>query len=218
LALRSFGSFMADIGEAIDPSLCGRDDTCKALACLLIAFRESHFEPAMSQITAAAVAQWNLGQGASLKGIPLTAIGGDAISIRGLRSPYISPNDLLVGIESAQAVGLQASGIIPELACFTALPDVHSNTFLPFVPNVKYGLLDDPRIANDVVQTLAGSPPTPAAQILPSRHRSWADRRSSEVLREVRSRFRCEPPAGRRSRRRRETQARPPSSSAAAPM
>jgi hypothetical protein len=56
-----------------------------------------------------------LGQGASLDGIPLTAIGGDAISIRGVSSPYISPNDLLVGIESAQAVGLQASGIIPEL-------------------------------------------------------------------------------------------------------
>ncbi len=154
------GSFMADIGEAVDPSLCGSDDSCKTLAYLLIAFRESYFEPAMSQITAAAVAQWNLGQGASLDGIPLTAIGGDAISIRGLSSPYISPNDLLVGIESAQAVGLQASGIIPELSCFPAFPDVHSNTFLPFVPDVKYSLLDDPRIASDVEQTLAGSPPT----------------------------------------------------------
>ena len=154
------GSFMADIGEAVDPSLCGTDLGCRAIAYLLIAFRESDFEPAMSQVTAAAVAQWNPGQGASLNGIPLTAIGGDAISIQGLTSPYISPNDLLVGIQSAQAVGLQANGVIPELSCFPALPDVHSNTFLPFVPSVKYSLLSDPQIATDVEQTLVGQPPT----------------------------------------------------------
>ncbi len=156
------GSFMADIGEAVDPSLCGTDLGCRAIAYLMIAFRDSYFEPAMSQVTAAAVAQWNPGQGASLKGIPLTAIGGDAVSIKGLTSPYISPNDLLVGIQSAQAVGLQANGVIPELSCFPAFPDVHSNTFLPFVPSVKHSLLNDPQIATDVEQTLAGQPPATA--------------------------------------------------------
>ena len=154
------GSFMADIGEAVDPSLCGSDIACKTIAYLLIAYRETSFEPAMSQVTAAAVAAWNPGQGNTLNGIPLTAIGGDAISIPGLTSPYISPNDLLVGIESAQAVGLQSSGIIPKLSCFPAFPDVHSDTFLPYVPSVKHSLLNDPNVVSDVQQTLAGNPPT----------------------------------------------------------
>lgn len=154
------GSFMADIGEGVDPSLCGSDLACKTIAELLIAFRETYYEPAMSQATAAAVTQWNAGQGTSLRGIPVTAIGGDAISIKGESSPYVSPNDLLIGISSAQAVGLQASGVIPELSCFPALPDVHSNTFLPFVPSVKHSLLSDPAVVTDVEQTLAGSPPT----------------------------------------------------------
>jgi triacylglycerol lipase len=154
------GSFMADIGEGVDPSLCGSDLACKAIAYLLIAYRETAFEPAMSQVTAAAIAQWNPGQGTTLNGIPVTAIGGDAVSIPGLTSPYISPNDLLVGIESAQAVGLEQSGVIPKLSCFAAFPDVHSNTFLPFVPSVKYSLLSDPNVVTDVQQTLAGNPPT----------------------------------------------------------
>jgi triacylglycerol lipase len=154
------GSFMADIGEGVDPSLCGSDLACKTIAELLIAVRETYYEPAMSQATAAAVAQWNAGQGTSLRGIPLTAIGGDAISIKGEQSPYVSPNDLLIGIASAQAVGLQASGVIPDLSCFPAFPDVHSNTFLPFVPSVKYSLLSDPAIVADVEQTLAGNPPS----------------------------------------------------------
>ncbi len=154
------GSFMADIGEGVDPSLCGTDLACKAIAYLLIAFRESYYEPAMSQATAPAVAQWNPGQGTSLNGIPVTAIGGDAISLPGQTSPYVSPNDLLIGIQSAQAVGLQGNGVIPELSCFPAFPVVHSNTFLPYVPSVKYSLLSDPQIATDVEQTLAGELPT----------------------------------------------------------
>ncbi len=95
-----------------------------------------------------------------MNGIPLTAVGGDAVAVPGLTSPYTSPNDLLVGIESAQAVGLGATGTIPELSCFPAFPDVHSNTFLPYVPSVKYSLLNDPGVASDVQQTLAGNPPT----------------------------------------------------------
>jgi triacylglycerol lipase len=81
------GSFMADIGEGVDPSLCGTGVLCKTIAYLLIAYRESSFEPAMSQATAAAVAEWNLGPGTTLNGIPLTAIGGNAVSIPGLTSP-----------------------------------------------------------------------------------------------------------------------------------
>jgi triacylglycerol lipase len=153
------GSFMADIGEGVDPSLCGSDLTCQLIARLLIAFRETYYEPAMSQVTAAAVSQWNRRQGTSLRNVPVTAIGGNAISLSGESNPYVSPNDLLVGIKSGQAVGLQASGTIPDLSCFPAFPDVHSNTFLPFVPSVKHSLLSDPAVVSDVEQTLAGNPP-----------------------------------------------------------
>ena len=153
------GSYLADIGEAVDPALCGTDLKCRAIAYLLIAVRDLTFEPALSQVTAASLAQWNAGQGTSLTGIPVTAIGGDAVSLPGISDPYTSPDDVLVGIQSAQAVGLDRAGVIPSLTCFPAFPDVHSYTFLPFFPHVKYSLLNDPAIASDVLQTLAGNPP-----------------------------------------------------------
>jgi triacylglycerol lipase len=154
------GSFLADVGEGIDPALCGSDLTCKLIVDLLVAYREEKFEPALSQVTAASLAQWNAGQGQSLNGIPLTAIAGNAITFAGISNPYVSPNDVLIGIKSAQAVGLENAGVIPELSCFSPFPDVHSNTFLPFVPKVKHSLLSDPGVVTDVEQTLAGNPPT----------------------------------------------------------
>ncbi len=154
------GSFLADIGEAIDPALCGSDLTCKLIAALLVAYREDKLEPALSQITAASMAQSNPGQGKSLSGIPLTAIAGNAVTFAGIGNRYVSPNDVLVGLDSAQAVGLEQAGAIPELTCFPPFPDVHSNTFLPFFPEVQHSLLSDPAIVTDVVQTLAGNPPT----------------------------------------------------------
>jgi triacylglycerol lipase len=153
------GSFLADIGEAVDPSLCGGSLACKIIANLLVAYRNLKFEPAIGQATAAAVAQWNPGQGNSLKGIPVTAIGGNAITIPGISDPYVSPDDAVIGIESTQAVGLESSGVIPDLSCFPAVPDVHSNSLLPFFPGVKYSLIDDPAVASDVERTLAGDPP-----------------------------------------------------------
>jgi triacylglycerol lipase len=153
------GSFLADVGEGVDPALCGSDLTCKLIADLLVAYREARFEPALSQVTAASVAQWNPGQGRSLNGIPLTAVAGDAVTLPGISNPYVSPDDVLIGIESAQAVGLDRAGVIPELSCFSPFPDVHSNTFLPFFPAVKHSLLSDPGIVTDVEQTLAGNPP-----------------------------------------------------------
>ena len=62
------GSFMADIAEGIDPGFCGQDTTCKVLAYLVIAAKDATFEPALSQVTAVSLAQWNPGQGASLTG------------------------------------------------------------------------------------------------------------------------------------------------------
>ena len=150
------GSFMADIAEAIDPAFCGQDATCKVLAYLVIALKDATFEPALSQVTAASLAQWNPGQGTSLKGIPFSAIAGDAVSLPGITNPYVSPNDVLVGLRSAQAAGLQSPTVIPQLSCFAPFPDVHSLTFLPFFPHVKYALLNDPGIASDVERTLAG--------------------------------------------------------------
>jgi triacylglycerol lipase len=152
------GSFMADIAEGIDPSFCGQDNTCKVLAYLVIAAKDATFEPALSQVTAVSMAQWNPGQGASLDGIPVSAIAGDAVSLPGITNPYVSPNDVLVGLRSAQAAGLEGPGVIPQLSCFAPFPDVHSLTFLPFFPNVRYALLNDPAIATDVAQTLAGTP------------------------------------------------------------
>ncbi len=154
------GSFLADIGEGVDPSFCGLDIACRVIADLLVAYREAKFEPALSQVTAASLEQWNPGQGQSLKGIPLTAISGNAIRLPGISNPYISPDDVLIGLQSAQAVGLDKAGVIPELACFSPFPDVHSNTFLPFFPAVKHSLLSDPGIVADVEQTLAGQPPS----------------------------------------------------------
>ena len=156
------GSFLADIAEGIDPGFCGQDTTCKVLAYLVIAAKDATFEPALSQVTAVSLAQWNLGQGASLNGIPVSAIAGDAVSLPGIRSPYVSPNDVLVGLRSAQAAGLERPGVIPQLSCFAPFPDVHSTTFLPLFPDVRYALLNDPAIATDVEQTLAGAPaPSP---------------------------------------------------------
>lgn len=162
------GSFMADIAEGIDPAFCGQDTTCKVLAYLVIAAKDATFEPALSQVTAVSLAQWNPGQGASLNGIPVSAIAGDAVSLPGITNPYVSPNDVLVGLRSAQAAGLKGPGLIPQLSCFAPFPDVHSTTFLPLFPKVKYALLTDPSIATDVEQTLAGTPapnpcPTSAA-------------------------------------------------------
>ncbi len=161
LGTPNLGSYLADIGESIDPALCGSDLACRALAYLLVAYREQVLEPALSQVTAASVAQWNAGQGTSLDGIPVTAVGGDAISIPGLSNPYISPDDVLVGIASAQAVGLDKAGVIPNLSCFPAVPDVHSNTFLRFFPHVAHSLLSDPTVVTDVEQTLVGNAPPP---------------------------------------------------------
>ena len=152
------GSFMADIAEAIDPGFCGQDTTCKVLAYLVIAAKDATFEPALSQVTAVSLAQWNPGQGASLSGIPVSAIAGDAVSLPGITNPYVSPNDVLVGLRSAQAAGLKGPGVIPQLSCFAPFPDVHSTTFLPLFPNVRYALPNDPAIATDVEQTLAGTP------------------------------------------------------------
>jgi pimeloyl-ACP methyl ester carboxylesterase len=164
------GSFMADIAEGADPNLCG-DTACRVIVALLIAAREVAFEPALGQLTAAALAQWNPGQGTSLKGIPVTAIAGDAVTFPGQTNRYVSPNDIAVGIESAQAVGLQQQGVIPTLSCFPPFPDVHSDTWLPFFPAVKHSLLSDPGVVTDVKQTLAGLPPSsscpnPAAAFL----------------------------------------------------
>ena len=152
------GSFMADIAEAIDPAFCGQDTTCKVLTYLVIAVKDATFEPALSQVTAVSLAQWNPGQGASLNGIPVSAIAGDAVSLPGITNPYVSPNDVLVGLRSAQAAGLKGPGVIPQLSCFAPFSDVHSTTFLPFFPNVRYALVNDPAIATDVEQTLAGTP------------------------------------------------------------
>lgn len=85
------GSFLADIAEDIDPALCGSDLRCKLIADLLVAYREQKFEPALSQLTAASLAQWNPGQGQSLTGIPLTAIAGDAISFPGSATATCHP-------------------------------------------------------------------------------------------------------------------------------
>jgi triacylglycerol lipase len=167
------GSFMADIAEGIDPSFCGQDTTCKVIADLVIAAKDATFEPALSQVTAVSVAQWNLGQGTSLNGIPVSAIAGDAVSLPGITNPYVSPNDVLVGLRSAQAAGLKSPGVIPQLSCFAPFADVHSTTFLPFFPHVRYALLTDPVIATDVEQTLAGTPapnpcPSKAAAVTPT--------------------------------------------------
>ena len=156
------GSFMADIAEGVDPGFCGQDTTCKVIAYLVIAAKDATFEPALSQVTAVSMAQWNPGQGASLNGIPVSAIAGDAVSLPGITNPYVSPNDVLVGLRSAQAAGLKGPGVIPQLSCFAPFPDVHSTTFLPLFPHVRYALTNDPVIATDVEQTLAGTPaPTP---------------------------------------------------------
>ena len=149
---------MADIAESIDPGFCGQDTASKVLAYLVIAAKDATFEPALSQVTAVSLSQWNPGQGASLDGIPVSAIAGDAVSLPGITNPYVSPNDVLVGLRSAQAAGLKGPGVIPRLSCFAPFPDVHSLTFLPFFPNVRYALLNDPAIATDVAQTLAGTP------------------------------------------------------------
>ncbi len=181
------GSFMADIAEGIDPSFCGQDNTCKVLAYLVIAAKDLTFEPALSQVTAASMAQWNPGQGASLAGIPVSAIAGDAVTLPGITNPYVSPNDVLVGLRSAQAAGLKGPGVIPQLSCFAPFPDVHSLTFLPFFPNVRYALLNDPAIATDVAQTLAGTPapnpcPSSAAAISPPHDVTEALRMGSSAL------------------------------------
>ena len=152
------GSFMADIAEGVDPGFCGQDTTCKVIAYLVIAAKDATFEPALSQVTAVSMAQWNPGQGSSLNGIPLSAIAGDAVSLPGITNPYVSPNDVLVGLRSGQAAGLKGPGVIPELSCFAPFPDVHSTTFLPLFPHVQYALTNDPVIATDVEQTLAGTP------------------------------------------------------------
>jgi triacylglycerol lipase len=152
------GSFLADIAEAVDPSLCGSDLTCKVIAYSFIAFRDVTLEPGLSQLTAASLAQWNPGQGTSLNATPLTAIAGDAVTFPTITDTYVSPNDVLVGLASAQADGLDKAGVIPQLSCFSPFPDVHSNTFLPLFPG-RHSLLNDPGIVTDVEQTLAGNPP-----------------------------------------------------------
>jgi triacylglycerol lipase len=160
------GSFMADIAEGIDPGFCGQDTTCKVLAYLVIAAKDATFEPALSQVTAVSLAQWNPGQGSSLNGIPVSAIAGNAVRLPGITNPYVSPNDVLVGLRSAQAAGLKSPSVIPRLSCFAPFPDVHSATFLPLFPNVRYALTTDPVIATDIEQTLAGTPaprPCPAS-------------------------------------------------------
>ncbi len=165
------GSFLADIAEGIDPGFCGQDTTCKVLAYLVIATKDATFEPALSQVTAISLAQWNPGQGASLSGIPVSAIAGDAVTLSGITNPYVSPNDVLVGMRSAQAAGLKGPGVIPQLSCFAPFPDVHSTTFLPLFPQVKYALPTDPVIATDVEQTLAGTPapnPCPSSASAPT--------------------------------------------------
>jgi hypothetical protein len=153
------GSFLADIAEAVDPSLCGSDLTCELIVDALIAYRDVTLEPGLSQLTAASLAQWNPGQGTSLDNVPLTAIAGDAVSFPGISNTYVSPNDVLVGLASAQAVGLDSAGVIPRLSCFSPFPDVHSNTFLPLFPG-HHSLLGDPGVVTDVEQTLAGNAPT----------------------------------------------------------
>lgn len=56
LGTPDLGSYLADIGESVDPVLCGRDVACRIVARLLVAFRERSFEPALSQVTAVSVA------------------------------------------------------------------------------------------------------------------------------------------------------------------
>ena len=182
------GSFMADIAESIDPGFCGQDTACKVLAYLVIAAKDATFEPALSQVTAVSLSQWNPGQGASLDGIPVSAIAGDAVSLPGITNPYVSPNDVLVGLRSAQAAGLKGPGVIPRLSCFAPFPDVHSLTFLPFFPNVRYALLNDPAIATDVEQTLAGTPapnpcPSSAAAVTSTSDVTESLRMGSSALR-----------------------------------
>jgi hypothetical protein len=154
------GSFLADIAEGVDPNLCGNSFACQVVVYALIAARELYFEPALSELTQAALGQWNPGQRTSLNGIPVSAIAGDAVSFPGQPNRYVSPNDVAVGIASAQAVGLQSQGVIPTLGCFAPFPDVHSDTELPLVPTAKHSLTNDPGVVADVKQTLAGNPPT----------------------------------------------------------
>jgi hypothetical protein len=155
------GSFLADIAEAVDPSLCGSDLSCKLIAYAFISYRDLSLEPGVGQLTAASLAQWNPGQGISLNSIPLTAIAGNAVSFPSTTNTYVSPNDVLVGLASAQAAGLDKAGVIPQLSCVSPFPDVHSNTFRPLFPG-RHSLLNDPGVVSDVEQTLAGNPPSSA--------------------------------------------------------
>jgi triacylglycerol lipase len=153
------GSFLADMAEAVDPSLCGSDVSCRLVAYSFIAYRDLALEPAVGQLTAASLAQWNPGQGTSLDSIPLSAIAGNAVTFPGITNPYVSPNDVLVGLASAQAVGLDKAGVIPRLSCFSPFPDVHSNTFLPLFPG-RHSLINDPAVVTAVEQTLGGNTPS----------------------------------------------------------
>lgn len=176
------GSYLADIGEAISPSLCGHSLVCRLIADALVAVRKK-LEPAAGQVTAGAVAAWNRGQGTSLRGIPVTAISGNAIHLLPLiTDSYVTPNDVLIGLSSAQAAGLDRSGVIPSLSCFPPRPDVHSQTFLPFFSSVRYSLLDDPVIVSEVTQTLAGHPPSSACPDPSFAARSGVRQRTSSVV------------------------------------
>ncbi|MGH7910222.1 MAG: esterase/lipase family protein [Candidatus Dormibacteraceae bacterium] len=168
------GAFVADV-------LAGRLNPCANVAKPYLEYCQGTLDVviaivtfvyagrALPQLTASYMKGWNQSQAGVLGQIPVTVLSGDAFdlfSYFGVTNPYISPSDVVVGLSSQEANGLESQGVIPNLHCFAPLPDVHVPLLLYLFPEVLFpdvkAITDDPRAAAQVQQTLLGRYPTTA--------------------------------------------------------
>ena len=211
------GSFLADLGEYELTDTCG----ALQLECQLdvAALNEivDHFATAvgegaaLNEMTSDYMAEWNQ----RLAGIPgetpfyaASAIGiNDPRTFNYLSSgtgddPFYNPNDIAVGLSSAQADGLVENGTISVLRCFPTVPGLHTevpgkvlsigqdvdliNSFpgSSVFPNSTTAVTINPMVIEYVSEVLAGNPPTqtcPSAgyeqsgQFAPGQFGSWPD-------------------------------------------
>lgn len=100
---------------------------------------------------------WNEFQAGVLDGIPVTLIGGNHFTRQGAADPSVWPNDGIVALRSALAVGVEDS-VLPHRRCYT-FDDTHSDyvSMIATLPK-DTALTVDPRVLDAVASAIDEAP------------------------------------------------------------
>ena len=100
---------------------------------------------------------WNQFQAGALANIPVTVIGGNRFTKPGTADPMVWPNDGIVALRSALAVGIDAS-VLPHRRCYTF--DATHSDYVSMIANLPKdtALTWDPRVLDAVTSAIEDAP------------------------------------------------------------